>query len=128
MTPLNISIPDPPEISISLPEGNEEKSNYFNDITTVGIPTGIGLLVGGPIAAAVLGGASYFLNKTTTQAEKEAMTQNSQTPSTSVEFAQNYLTHFSEQVFLTHIPHIFCPIKDYGLEPCENSVGKQMNL
>ena len=101
LTPLNISIPDPPEISISLPEGNEEKSNYFNDITTVGIPTGIGLLVGGPIAAAVLGGASYFLNKTTTQAEKEAMTQNSQTPSTSVEFAQNYLTHFSEQVLLS---------------------------
>ena len=28
----------------------------------------------------------------------------------------------------THIPHIFCPIKDYGLEPCENSVGKQRNL
>ena len=27
LTPLNISIPDPPEISISLPEGNEEKSN-----------------------------------------------------------------------------------------------------
>ena len=105
LTPLIISIPDPPEISISLPEGNEEKSNYFNDITTVGIPTGIGLLVGGPIAAAVLGGASYFLNKTTTQAEKEAMTQNSQTPSTSVEFAQNYLTHFSEQVLLTQIPH-----------------------
>ena len=101
LTPLNISIPDPPEISISLPEGNEEKSNYFNDITTVGIPTGIGLLVGGPIAAVVLGGASYFLNKTTTQAEKEAMTQNSQTPSTSVEFAQNYLTHFSEQVLLS---------------------------
>ena len=29
---------------------------------------------------------------------------------------------------VTHIPHIFCPIKDYGLEPCEHSVGKQMNL
>ncbi len=101
LTPLNISIPDPPEISISLLEGNKEKSNYFDDITTVGIPTGIGLLVAGPIGAAVLGGASYFLNKTTTQAEKEAMTQNSQTPSTSVEFAQNYLTHFSEQVLLS---------------------------
>ena len=31
-------------------------------------------------------------------------------------------------IIVTHIPHIFCPIKDYGLEPCENSVGKQMNL
>ncbi|MGK7959127.1 dynamin family protein [Crocosphaera sp.] len=101
LTPLNISIPAPPEISVSVSEVNEKESNYFDNITTVGIPTGIGFLLGGPMGAAFLGGASYLLNKTTTQAEKEAMTQNSQNSSTYVQFAGNYLTHFSEQVFLS---------------------------
>ncbi|MDJ0658591.1 MAG: dynamin family protein [Crocosphaera sp.] len=101
LTSLNISIPEPPEISISVSAEIEEESNYLDNITTVGIPTGIGFLLGGPMAAAVLGGASYLLNKTTTQAEKEAITQNSQNSSTYVKLAQNYLTHFSEQVFLS---------------------------
>ncbi|MGK7957933.1 MAG: dynamin family protein [Crocosphaera sp.] len=101
LTPLNITIPEPPKISVSISEENEKESNYFDHITTVGIPTGIGFLLGGPMGAAVLGGASYLLNKTTRQAEKETIIQNSQNPSIYVQFSQNYLTHFSEQVFLS---------------------------
>ncbi|MGK7938861.1 MAG: dynamin family protein [Crocosphaera sp.] len=100
LTPLDITIPELPDIPDLSSEETPKESSYLDDITTVGVPTGIGFLLGGPMGAAVLGGASYLLNKTTTKAEKEEMKQNYQNSSIYAQAAQNYLANFSEQAFL----------------------------
>ncbi|MEO0376104.1 MAG: dynamin, partial [Cyanobacteria bacterium P01_A01_bin.17] len=66
------------------------------DVTPVAIATGVGLLLSGPVGAAVLGGASYLLNK------KES-SGDTQTPASKTgqeeEQIRNYLTQFSQVAF-----------------------------
>lgn len=67
-------------------------SGSGKEVTPVAIATGVGLLLSGPVGAAVLGGASYLLNK------KESSGESPQPPTsnTAQEQAQDYLTQFSQ--------------------------------
>lgn len=46
------------------------ETNQPNDTTPVAIATGLGWVLGGPLGAAVLGGASYLLNQQTNRASE----------------------------------------------------------
>ncbi|MEM8777519.1 MAG: dynamin family protein, partial [Cyanobacteria bacterium P01_G01_bin.49] len=98
--PLNISFPDPPDVPSSETQKTSKKPTNVDDITAVGLPTGIGWVLGGPMGAVVLGGASYLLNKTTIKGETPETQSNSKHSLIYTQVAQDYLTHFSEQAFL----------------------------
>jgi hypothetical protein len=84
-TDLWISFPDPPTLP-TLPNSSNNPgfsdsspgspdSDQSNGVTPVAIATGLGWVLGGPLGAAVLGGASYVLNQITDrspEAVKEA--------------------------------------------------------
>jgi GTPase SAR1 family protein len=102
--PLSISFPEAPQIIISQepnPEVNMTSSEA--NIASVAIPTGLGWVLGGPVGAVVLGGASYILNKT--QKKSQSSDQSVASSPTSLhpvytEAAAQYLTCFSEQAFV----------------------------
>lgn len=91
---LIISFPDAPTVHIPEPPKTNTK------IGSVAIPAGVGWVLGGPMGAAVLGGASYILNKVSSKPETPDPfhTQLSQAYA---DAAKNYLTRFSEQAFST---------------------------
>ncbi|MEA5510978.1 dynamin family protein [Crocosphaera sp. UHCC 0190] len=101
LNPLIISFPEMPKMSPPAIEKVQKKSIDIDDIAAVGVPTGIGWVLGGPVGAAVLGGASYLLNKTTTKTEQKESQQNSHDKISYNEIAKEYLTRFSEQAFLS---------------------------
>ncbi|MGK7873414.1 MAG: dynamin family protein [Xenococcaceae cyanobacterium] len=101
---LLISFPDAPEVSLPEPPKTENKSSD-SDIASVAIPTGLGWVLGGPVGAVVLGGASYILNKATKKSEEsESSTtsaQNHQVSQAYADAAEDYLTRFSNEAFST---------------------------
>jgi len=94
---LSIQFPDSP--LVFFPEEDSNNNNYRDkDLGSVAIPAGLGFVLGGPMGAAVLGGASYLLNKAV---NNDAETIN--TSKSSAEFdrayqeaARAYLTAFSQ--------------------------------
>jgi SLT domain-containing protein len=105
---LLISFPQPPEIannhsesSSNNPDGNN-RSKEDVDVASVAIPTGIGWLLGGPVGAAILGGASYILNKAATQSSESPIPKQTTTKINSqvyADAAEAYLTIFSNEAF-----------------------------
>jgi hypothetical protein len=67
----------------------------------VAIATGLGWLLGGPVGAAVVGGASYILNKTTgyEKQPESAEAYLNQVTEICNHAAKNYLTQFSTETF-----------------------------
>ncbi len=61
--PADLWIAFPPEPRISPNPTADTSKPKSKDATPVAIATGLGLVVGGPVGAAVLGGASYLLNQ-----------------------------------------------------------------
>lgn len=99
---LLISFPDAPIISLPEPPPDNKKSKDMN-IASVAIPTGIGWALGGPVGAAVLGGASYIWNKATgnsQEPESNTINYQEQVLQAYQTAAENYLTHFSNDAFL----------------------------
>ncbi len=96
---LSISFPTAPQISLPPPTTTKKNTN---DITPVAIATGFGWLLGGPVGAAVVGGASYILNQNNEQ-EKPESTDDYQQQITQIytAAAKEYLTDFSENAFIT---------------------------
>jgi hypothetical protein len=99
-----------PELSTI--ERNDNKNNNSSDrktsdnATSVAIPVGLGWLLGGAVGAVVLGGASYVLNQLSTSETSTESTNNNDSLASEVEqiyldAAQNYLTDFSQQAFVT---------------------------
>ncbi|MBW4680964.1 MAG: dynamin family protein [Microcoleus vaginatus WJT46-NPBG5] len=95
---LVISFPGDPQVILPNPPPNSKSSN---SAAPVALATGLGWVLGGPVGAAVVGGATYFLNQNT----------DSKTPETSDSYlnqvqeayataARDYLTLFSTQALL----------------------------
>jgi Dynamin family len=63
--PLILSLPEPPEVLLSsaLPSPEPPKTSNSDGITPTAIATGLGWLVGGPVGAVVVGGASVLVNQ-----------------------------------------------------------------
>ena len=88
-------------ISWSLPDENlppeppEESQETTQDITPVAIATGLGWVLGGPVGAAVLGGATHWLARSE---QPQAPSSNRSAPASaqSHDAACRYLAHFSK--------------------------------
>jgi hypothetical protein len=66
----------------------------------------LGWLLGGPVGAVVLGGASYVLNQISTSETSTESVSNDDSLASKIDriyldAAQNYLTNFSQQAFAT---------------------------
>jgi hypothetical protein len=89
-------ISDSPSIPNSSPSAPENTSSTVDAVAPTAIATGLGWALGGPIGAAVLGGASYLLNRTPTSPSSPVHPSPS-TPAFQIylDIAQQYLSHFS---------------------------------
>ncbi len=98
---LLISFPPSPQIVLPEPPPAPAQRSIEGEVTPVAIATGLGWLLGGPVGAAVVGGASYILNKRTGSEkppESSAAYLNQVTQICS-EAAKNYLARFSSDTF-----------------------------
>ncbi len=98
---LLISFPPSPQIVLPEPPPAPAQRSIDSEVTPVAIATGLGWLLGGPVGAAVVGGASYILNKRTGSEkppESSAAYLNQVTQICS-EAAKNYLARFSTDTF-----------------------------
>ncbi|MEM1242733.1 MAG: dynamin family protein [Cyanobacteria bacterium P01_H01_bin.26] len=88
-------------ISWSLPDENlppdppEETQATTQDMTPVAIATGLGWVLGGPMGAAVLGGATHWINRSE---QPQAPSSNPSAPSSAqgCDAARSYLANFSK--------------------------------
>lgn len=60
---LLISFPPSPQVTLPEPPPPPAQKSIEGEVAPVAIATGLGWLLGGPVGAAVVGGASYILNK-----------------------------------------------------------------
>ncbi|MEG5063868.1 dynamin family protein [Microcoleus sp. B3-A4] len=98
---LLISFPPSPQVSLPEPPPPPAQKSIDSEVTPVAIATGLGWLLGGPVGAAVVGGASYILNKRTGN-EKPAESSEAylnQVKEICSEAAKNYLARFSTDTF-----------------------------
>jgi hypothetical protein len=102
---LSISFPDKPEVF--LPEQPQQPTTpkQSDDVAPVALTTGLGWLLGGPVGAAVVGGATYLINKINQETDSEqpepSISYLDQVSQAYTEAAQDYLTRFSTQAFST---------------------------
>ncbi|MGB3534235.1 MAG: dynamin family protein [Microcoleaceae cyanobacterium] len=97
---LMMTYPEAPQVSVSPPPPQSPKSS--GSATPTVLATGVGWVLGGPVGAAVAGGATHFLKKTlNSQQSIETTTQSNSVTQVYTNLAQNYLTHFSTEAFYT---------------------------
>ena len=96
---LLIKLPSAPPVCFPEEDLTNHKSGDKDNLASVAIPAGIGFVLGGPMGAAVLGGASYLFNKAGNKPDETEFVA-----STSAQFdrayreaAQAYLTLFSKE-------------------------------
>lgn len=98
---LAIDFLQAPQVNIPKPPPPTQEST---SVAPVAVATGIGWVLGGPVGAAMVGGASYVLKKTT---QKQQQQESSTTPTPQQvtqayeEAAKEYLTRFSTKAFST---------------------------
>ncbi|MEG4214319.1 dynamin family protein [Microcoleus sp. Pol14C6] len=101
--PIALLISFPPSPQVSLPEPPPPPAQKSNDseVAPVAIATGLGWLLGGPVGAAVVGGASYILNKRTGYEKPPESSEAYLNQVTEIcsEAAKNYLARFSTDTF-----------------------------
>jgi Dynamin family len=116
----------PPTPIVRLPDPGprpSQSASKLGDGTPTAIATGIGWMLGGPVGGAILGGASYLLNKTL---ESELATPAPPSPEQGfyayLEAAREYLGHFSRLNLAALPPYkiaaepvIQCPPEDDSL-------------
>ncbi|MEG4108547.1 dynamin family protein [Microcoleus sp. S13_C5] len=98
---LLISFPPSPQVSLPEPPPPPPQKSIEGEVAPVAIATGLGWLLGGPVGAAVVGGASYILNKRTGN-EKPAESSEAylnQVTEICSEAAKKYLARFSTDTF-----------------------------
>lgn len=95
-TDLTISFPKPPEVQLPEPP---PQAKGTNGVTPVAIATGLGWVFGGPVGAAVAGGATYLLNKNSGDSAppKSAASYLEQVTQAYTNAATEYLTCFSRE-------------------------------
>lgn len=99
---LLISFPPSPQIALPEPPTAATKKSIEGEVTPVAIATGLGWLLGGPMGAAVVGGASYILKKRTGYEKPPESSEAYLNQVTEIcnEAAKNYLIGFSIDTFL----------------------------
>ena len=99
---LLISFPPSPQIALPEPPTATAKKSIEGEVTPVAIATGLGWLLGGPMGAAVIGGASYILKKRTGYEKPPESSEAYLNQVTEIcnEAAKNYLIGFSIDTFL----------------------------
>jgi Dynamin family len=99
---LLTSFPPSPQIALPEPPPVAAKKSIDSEVTPVAIATGLGWLLGGPMGAAVVGGASYILKKRTGYEKPPESSEAYLNQVTEVcnEAAKNYLIGFSIDTFL----------------------------
>jgi hypothetical protein len=109
--PADLSIPFPDKPKVILPELPKQPPNskQSTDVAPVALATGLGWVLGGPVGAAVVGGATYLFNKSQSPTEPEqpppSVCYSEQVACAYAKAAQNYLTYFSTQAFSTLRPY-----------------------
>ncbi|MEG4484929.1 dynamin family protein [Microcoleus sp. D2_18a_B4] len=98
---LLISFPPSPQVSLPEPPPPPAQKSIDSEVTPVAIATGLGWLLGGPVGAAVVGGASYILNKRTGYEKPPESSEAYLNQVTEIcsEAAKNYLARFSTDTF-----------------------------
>ena len=98
---LLISFPPSPQVSLPEPPSPPAQKSIEGEVTPVAIATGLGWLLGGAVGAAVVGGASYILNKRTAYEKPPESSEAylNQVKEICSEAAKNYLAHFSTDTF-----------------------------
>lgn len=98
---LLISFPPSPQVSLPEPPPPPAQKSIDSEVTPVAIATGLGWLLGGPVGAAVVGGASYILNKRTGYEKPSESSEAYLNQVTEIcsEAAKNYLARFSTDTF-----------------------------
>ncbi|HEY9747974.1 MAG TPA: dynamin family protein [Allocoleopsis sp.] len=96
---LWFAFPEAPQVLLPPEPPATKNSSSSNDATPVAIATGLGWVLGGPLGAAVLGGASYLLNQTTDTPTSTPPTSSAaytaQVQQACNDAARDYLTRFS---------------------------------
>ena len=97
---LLIAFPPAPQITLPPPPTAVQKSRD-GEVAPVAIATGLGWLLGGPVGAAVVGGASYILNKKTGSEKppESSAAYLNQVSEICNDAAKNYLARFSTETF-----------------------------
>ncbi|MEG4088951.1 dynamin family protein [Microcoleus sp. Pol12B4] len=98
---LLISFPPAPQVSLPEPPPPPAQKSIDSEVAPVAIATGLGWLLGGPVGAAVVGGASYILNKRTGYEKPPESSEAylNQVNEICSEAAKNYLARFSTDTF-----------------------------
>ncbi|MEP6518980.1 dynamin family protein [Microcoleus vaginatus] len=98
---LLISFPPSPQVSLPEPPPPPPQKSIDSEVAPVAIATGLGWLLGGPVGAAVVGGASYILNKRTGYEKPPESPEAYLNQVTEIcsEAAKNYLARFSTDTF-----------------------------
>ena len=98
---LLISFPPSPEVSLPEPPPPPAQKSNEDEVAPVAIATGLGWLLGGVVGAAVVGGASYILNKRTGYEKPPESSEAYLNQVTEIcsEAAKNYLARFSTDTF-----------------------------
>jgi GTPase SAR1 family protein len=87
-TPLDLTCPEPPEVELM--KATNTTSSTLDQMTPTALATGLGWMFGGPIGAAVVGGASILVNKVG-GSEKSAPAKANSDLSAYVEATEDYL-------------------------------------
>jgi GTPase SAR1 family protein len=87
-TPLELTCPEPPEVE--LVKANNTTSSTLDQMTPTALATGLGWMLGGPIGAAVVGGASILVNKVGGSEKSAPAKANAELPAY-VEATEDYL-------------------------------------
>jgi GTPase SAR1 family protein len=115
---IELAFPEPPQVFLPAPPDSikPSKQKSRSSLPTA-IATGLGWLFGGPVGAAVAGGATYILTKSSSNSPKSTLSNeayHAQLIQAYNHAAQDYLTRFSEQAFAT--------LRDYEIK-----VGQMIN-
>lgn len=102
---LWISFPEQPQVFLPEQPQQPTGSKQSNDVVPVALTSGLGWILGGPMGAAVVGGATYLLNQITQTTEPEQPAVSAyyleQLKDAYADAASDYLTCFSTQAFST---------------------------
>jgi len=98
---LTIDFLEAPQVDVPKPPPAPQKST---SVAPVAVATGIGWVLGGPVGAAVVGGASYVLKKSKQKPQQPDLSTtptSQQVTQVYQEAAKAYLTRFSTEAFST---------------------------
>ncbi|MBE9124876.1 MULTISPECIES: dynamin family protein [unclassified Coleofasciculus] len=116
---LSISFPSAPEVILPEPPPQSSRAKDSGGVTPVAIATGLGWMFGGPMGAAVAGGATYLFNKNPSNLEPQNSSTSylEQVTQVYAEAAENYLTRFSMEAFtaLQHYEQLAAQIMTINL-------------